>query len=114
MELSAKLLDRLPLTVLKRAVITLDEEGKIVGTETPDATYCWEFIDPAGARMYISADEMIAEGILDPGEGPVIGTLAKVDPQDGKYKWAGPESPYPVRGTWMVAMLPLLRNARKV
>ena len=113
MELTAKLLDRVPASVLTRAVPVLDEDGKIVSTDTPEATYCWEFIDAAGTRMYVNADDMLDPSTLDPGEGQVVGTLAKVDPRDGAYKYGGPISPYPVRETWMVSMLPSLHNARK-
>ncbi|KKN51283.1 hypothetical protein LCGC14_0624440 [marine sediment metagenome] len=114
MILSTKLLNRVPASVLTRSVPVLDEEGKIVSTDTPEATYCWEFIDAAGTRMYVNADDMLDPSMLSPGEGQIVGTLAKVDPRDGAYKYAGPESPYPIRETWMVTALPLLRNARKV
>ncbi len=113
MNLTAKLLNRVPASVLTRSVPVLDEEGKIVSTDTPEATYCWEFTDAAGTRMYINADEDPFPELPE-DDGPVVGTLAKVDPRDGKYKWGGPESPYPVKGTWMVTMLPVLKNARKV
>ena len=100
-----------PPAVLTRTVARYEASAdpEAAPVKLPDAevqaTYCWLFsTDPAAleGREFVNADappffNLDLTGEEDEDLGPVVGYVAKLDPRDGAFKWAGPASPREVR-----------------
>ncbi|MHC4253763.1 MAG: hypothetical protein ACYS9X_32005 [Planctomycetota bacterium] len=101
----------IPADVRTRAVARWDTSDPDKSVRLPDvqapATFAWVFEDLAGARSWISAGAALADlfPVLEEGAdaGDVVGTLAKVDPRTGEFKWGGPASPREVRAYELAA-----------
>lgn len=80
------------------------ENPEVVGEDTPEARGCYVFEALDGKRKYLNMDESaetwkaLAPATEDEDMGAVVGELFKLDPRDGKLRWAGAEgSKFPIR-----------------
>jgi len=67
-----------PTSVLKRSVKVYDEEGTLLRTDTPDATYLWA-VTIGGKTKEVNADfPLPCIFSLDEDQGEEVGTITKL------------------------------------